>query len=141
MRETLTKRCQLAWLQVLETKAPLVFPFPDARAAERAKFAFYDALRGSDDPRLAEAKAAIEVSLDRKAFTVTLRPRSENPFYKALGEALDAALPADPLPDTPADLDAKMAESLARFESLRGESSADSPAPRPGNKYFNREDE
>ena len=137
MRETLTKKCQLAWLQVFETKTPLVFPFPDARAAERAKFAFYDALRGADDPRLAEAKAAIEVSLDRKAFTVTLRPRSENPFYKTFDAVLDATLPADPLPDTPADLDARMAESLARFEALRGESDGEGMA-RVGNKYFER---
>lgn len=138
--DSIRRKCQAAWLQCLADRSPLVFRFPTAKDAERAKFAFYDATRRATDPRLQEAREAIEISFDRKAFTVTLRPRASNPFYKTMENTLDKGLPAGQPSTTVApagDIENAVQASLARFEKLRKEGEA---GERPKNPYFNREE-
>ena len=139
--DSIRQKCQAAWLRCLADRFPLVFQFPTAKDAERAKFAFYDATRRSADPRLQEAREAIELSLDRRAFTITLRPRALNPFYETMENTLDKGLPVGQPSTTVApaeDIEDAVQASLARFEKLRKEGEA---GERPRNPYFDRQED
>ena len=112
--------------------------FPDKTSSERARFAFYEALRKTTDPRLAEAKDKIEVCLNRKLMTITLRHRVANPFFQTMEKVLGEGLAKGQAQAPPESEQDALQASLAKFDSLREK--GETPVARPRNPYFSREE-
>jgi hypothetical protein len=141
MSESMAKKCQRIWLKVMDTGEEISFVFPDKTTMHRARFAFYDAVRKTKDEKLLEAKEGVEVSVNSKDKTLTLRRKSSNPFHNLFDNQLEDVIengsksPLISLTETPEAVpEISVEDSLRRFmEKVEGDS-------RPNTPYFKRED-
>ena len=141
MQTTIRHKSQQLWLRAIKENITLQFTNP--ADMHRARFALYDACRKTDNSELLAAKEQIEISVNKKTLTLTMRRRDENPFHGMLEEQLDQALGQEAPLGMVGQMDpARDAEeSLRRFQEkiCQEEKGIAEQEKRPATPYFRRD--